>query len=762
MKTLVTGGAGFIGSHLCERLLKRGDTVFCLDNLSTGLLDNVDGLREIYKSQFEIIIESAQNLPSLYVDRIYHLASPASPVFYGNFPIETLEANVVGTKKVLDLALKTKARVVFTSTSEIYGDPEIHPQVETYNGNVDPNGPRACYDESKRCGETLCSVYHNSFGVDARIVRIFNSLTGDQQVVYYKDGLLYRESFEECYERIEGEIEDVQVPCFNHSGEMVLSPISSIEKHFVSKKGYEVKTSWGKTVTVTQDHGLFRRNSFGEPEDVFCSELEQGDWIAAPSYMPCIERPFQTVVLSNLFCEENLSFLSPKVPELVEKYEERLNKSLKQEGVSNQAVWGYRNRYIQSCKIPKRFAEVLSLETLECRVGPTSGKGFLYNQIEYSDELLWILGFYLAEGCVVCSEKDWVLLFTSNEKYLEKLLVYSEKVFGLSSKIHWSNGVPNVALRSKLLVKLFCEVWGFGFSLASKKSIPQWILQLPCEQLRMFLYGFWQGDGNHDAKTTREKIIFNTSSEELLEALNFAMLRFGLTGSRSEFQTRVRKEDEKTYTAYRLTIQGSPNNDLFSFEQMRGKQKRSRTMLPDTKDLAWAKILSIKEIEIEEEVYDFSVPCCENFVGGEGLLCCHNTYGPRMREDDGRVVSNFITQALLEQNITLYGDGTQTRSFQYIDDLVEGLVRVMSLDKNYGPINLGRPEEVTVRELATRIIELTGSNSELVCKPLPKGDPCKRKPNIDKAKELLRWQPQISLESGLVKTIDHFQRRKRR
>jgi len=309
MKTLVTGGAGFIGSHLCETFLRRGDTVFCVDNLSTGALANVEHLSEIYKGQFKVLTQSVQELGSFYVDRIFHLASPASPVFYNRFPIETLEANVIGTKKVLDLALKTKARVLFTSTSEIYGDPEVHPQVETYNGNVDPNGLRACYDESKRCGETLCSIYRRLFGLDVRVVRIFN------------------------------------------------------------------------------------------------------------------------------------------------------------------------------------------------------------------------------------------------------------------------------------------------------------------------------------------------------------------------------------------------------------------------------------------------------------------TYGPRMREDDGRVVSNFILQALWNKPITLYGDGSQTRSFQYIEDLIEGLTRTMLKTEVESPINLGREEEVSILTLASMIIELTGSKSEIVFESLPEGDPCKRKPNTERARECLGWQSQTSLRNGLVKTIDHFLKR---
>lgn len=171
MHVLVTGGAGFVGAHLCRALIELGHDVVCLDNFSTGLRENVEEL--IQGGRFTLLPMSVQNIQPIYVDRIYHLASPASPVFYSRFPLETIEANVEGTKAVLELAKRTGARMLYTSTSEIYGDPLEHPQAESYRGNVNPLGDRACYDESKRLGETLCKTYSNE--VDVRIVRIFNT-----------------------------------------------------------------------------------------------------------------------------------------------------------------------------------------------------------------------------------------------------------------------------------------------------------------------------------------------------------------------------------------------------------------------------------------------------------------------------------------------------------------------------------------------------------------------------------------------------------
>ncbi len=174
MKTvLVTGGAGFIGSHLVEALLKRGTTVLCLDNFFTGSKRNI--LPFIENANFELIRHDVVEPILLEVDQIYHLACPASPVHYQNNPIKTLKTSVLGTLNMLGLAKRVKAKILLSSTSEVYGDPEVHPQPESYHGNVDPVGPRACYDEGKRAAETLMVGYRDYNHVNIAIARIFNT-----------------------------------------------------------------------------------------------------------------------------------------------------------------------------------------------------------------------------------------------------------------------------------------------------------------------------------------------------------------------------------------------------------------------------------------------------------------------------------------------------------------------------------------------------------------------------------------------------------
>jgi len=175
-KILVTGGAGFLGSHLCTRLVEDGHHVICLDNFYTGRRDNIAALQTGSHARcFELVRHDVVDRYYVEVDEIYHLACPASPPHYQRNPVRTLKTAVVGTMNMLELAQETGARVLIASTSEVYGEPEVHPQREDYWGHVNSIGKRACYDEGKRCGEALAVAYAAQHGVDARLVRIFNT-----------------------------------------------------------------------------------------------------------------------------------------------------------------------------------------------------------------------------------------------------------------------------------------------------------------------------------------------------------------------------------------------------------------------------------------------------------------------------------------------------------------------------------------------------------------------------------------------------------
>lgn len=173
--SLVTGGAGFLGSHICDHLLKRGDRVICVDNLATGSLKNIHHLRDPDRFRFEMVDITTHYEVDEPIDYVFHMASPASPIDYARLPLHTLKVGANGTHNTLGLAKKHRARFLLASTSEVYGDPLVHPQPETYWGNVNPIGPRGVYDEAKRYAEALTMAYLRQQGVDTCIVRIFNT-----------------------------------------------------------------------------------------------------------------------------------------------------------------------------------------------------------------------------------------------------------------------------------------------------------------------------------------------------------------------------------------------------------------------------------------------------------------------------------------------------------------------------------------------------------------------------------------------------------
>src|SRR6185295_14319797 len=197
MRIVITGGAGFLGSHLCDRFLAEGHTVIAMDNLITGSTDNIAHLAG--HERFSYIKHDVTNYIFIEgpLDAILHFASPASPVDYLELPIQTLKVGALGTHKVLGLAKDKGARFLLASTSEVYGDPQVHPQDESYYGYVNPIGPRGVYDEAKRFAEAITMAYHTFHDVDTRIVRIFNSIMADETVVLFNDATAHIESVED-------------------------------------------------------------------------------------------------------------------------------------------------------------------------------------------------------------------------------------------------------------------------------------------------------------------------------------------------------------------------------------------------------------------------------------------------------------------------------------------------------------------------------------------------------------------------------------
>jgi len=366
-------------------------------------------------------------------------------------------------------------------------------------------------------------------------------------------------------------------------------------------------------------------------------------------------------------------------------------------------------------------------------------------RVRINDELLWLLGLWVAEGCCHESPGNAFLTISGDEALLARAAKIVERDLGLHV-IHARGSAKRAAaifVHSKLLLRLM-DYLGFE---GNGKRIPGWILGLPLTRLKWFIEGYREGDGVHSGKKLAAGVRheFSTVHAELKDDLLVAFARFGLVASVGRYDPASRaRTGAKRYPFWRLTLASvSPWSPL---EWDRGVEQRLGSRV--TGDLVWAAITEIREIESTPLVYDFSVPGLENFWAGTGVMA-RNTYGPRMRLNDGRASVTFMLQALAGKPLTVFGDGSQTRSLCYVDDLIRGLV-MLAESGEHDPVNLGNPEhELTMLELAQTVLRVTGSSSEIVFEALPIDDPQVRRPDISRAREVLGWEPEIDLEEGL-------------
>ncbi len=753
MKALVTGGAGFLGSHLCDLLLAKRYEVICVDNLITGSARNIEHIKPDNLTYMKHDVTKP-----LYVEDkinfIFHLASPASPIDYLYLPIQTLKVGALGTYNMLGLAKEKKARFLLASTSEVYGDPLVNPQTEEYWGNVNPIGPRGVYDEAKRYAEAITMAYHRYHGIDTRIVRIFNSILADETVYFFNDNELHIEKVEKYWESIEKSgvySRKIFVPSFDENGKIELRLAHAFIKHpSFGKDAALIRTRYGREIKVTGDHSVFVKGKDGKPVPKMVRELEIGDYIAIPARLPAVEKDTDFIDLVQYIIkngdEKKLWEFSLKhelLSEIILKNKERLTTLLMGRFTNSK-----RPRNTAGCSIRKfiknSYAPLFVISEIFNEIPEEvfekgeilsygSAKKTIRNRVKLTAEVLWFLGLYIA-----------------NEENIKKALKILGCSFGCTAGFTPpSKGrAPQAYSHSKILVYFLTKI----LKLPEKTrdaSIPGWIMQLPLSKLKFFLEGY--RDGTHSGKKLNNELCFDTVSENLAKDLIYLLLRFGVSGCLGNYTTTFKaKYGERKFNFYRVTVCNVDDFNILNWD------KGVRQVLNAKRygDLIWATITSIEKIESTPFVYDFSVENYENFVAGTGVFA-HNTYGPRMRLNDGRVVPNFIGQALRGEDITVYGDGSQTRSFCYVSDEVEGIYRLMMSDYTL-PVNIGNPEEHTILEFAEIIMRMIGGGSKIVFKELPVDDPKQRRPDITKALELLGWEPKVSLEQGLKETIKYL------
>jgi nucleoside-diphosphate-sugar epimerase len=787
--SLVTGGTGFLGSHLCEALLERGHRVICVDNLVVSTLENVAHLRDDAFTfvNHDVIEPMTVDEP---VDFVYHLAALASPIDYMRMPLHSLKTGSYGTHHALGLAKWKRARFLLASTSEVYGDPEVHPQPETYWGNVNPIGPRGVYDEAKRYAEALTMAYHRQQGVDTAIVRIFNSILADEQVLYDDGRELRREKVSDLAARLapfavaagfvprsqpsslallgsgfsaalEYPLQGVTVPAFSRGATLVAAPATALVAHPTSDACFEILTRYGRSIRVTGHHSVFVEGPDGEPVPREAAELSPGDRVAVARRLDVPERERSEVSMLDVwaYAEGDPWRLSVEAPGLgaaawAQRYdlfgllvaERRNNGPNWRDG-----AWTALIRMRETDRVPLPVLRRLSRSVppdAKVRLRHPGRSTPLPATIRITDEVLWLLGLWVAEGSWHESDGDAFLTISGDERLLARAAAIIEGQLGLHVVRRDADSARSATIfvHSKLLLRLL-EFLGFG---PPTKRIPGWILGLPLRRLKWFLEGYREGDGVHSGeKLGGVRHEFSTVHEELKDDLVVLFARFGLVASVGSYETTLRaRTGERRYPFWRLTLSNvAPWSPL---EWDLGVQQRLQSRCSG--DIVWAPISEIREIEPTELVYDLAVPGLENFWAGTGVLA-HNTYGPRMRAYDGRAIPTFLRQALEGKPVTVFGDGSQTRSFCFVDDLIRGIV-LLAESGEHLPVNLGNPDEKTLLELAETVIRLTGSSSEIVFEALPVDDPQVRQPDITRAKQILGWQPEISLEDGLRKTIE--------
>jgi UDP-glucuronate decarboxylase len=642
VRTVITGGAGFIGSHLCERFLAEGHEVICVDNFITGNAANVEHLHASGRFTFRHHDISQPLEIEGPIDNVLHFASPASPVDYLRHPIQTLKVGSLGTHNTLGMAKLKNARFLLASTSEVYGDPEVHPQREGYWGHVNPIGVRGCFSADT---ELLTRDGWKPFPQVGEQDEILTLGPGG--------GMEYHRPTE--------------VICQRYIGELIGFQNTKID------------------LLVTPNHKMLVR------------QRDRSDFALLEAYQDITWEKAEMLKSGDWLGEERESFPLPRV---------------------------------RNAKVPQPDTVAM-------------------------DVWLEFLGYFLSEGSTYLRQRavvlrgktyqspEYVVLLSQSQKHAAQRMRMRECLRQLGWRFHEENAQFRITSK-----QLFSYLRQFGK--ARQKFVPREVMDLSRRQLGILLDALFLGDGGAEGKK------YYSSSPALIDAVQELLVKTGRAAS-------IYREKNR------------PSRYVIHVLEDRGKD--FLTPLYPRRHVEW----------YDGYVYCVNVPNHVIYVrrNRKALWCgnCYdeakrfaeaitmayhryhgvdthiarifNTYGPKMRLDDGRVVPNLMGQALRGEPLTVFGDGSQTRSFCYVSDLVDGIYRLLFCDF-HEPVNLGNPNEVSILDFAKEILELSGAGSEIVFKPLPQDDPKVRQPDITRARKLLGWEPKVDRREGMRRTLEFF------
>jgi intein/homing endonuclease len=493
-------------------------------------------------------------------------------------------------------------------------------------------------------------------------------------------------------------------------------------------------------------------------------DLRVGDHVALAARLEVPERDRQQVSMLDVWDAAGLDswklmVRSPELGQVVWERRQEVHAAIMRQHPGNaphkrRMLWGEVHTHRRRGQLPLGAIRELGIRipddaSVRLRTGGPSAE--LPVRVHLTDELLWLLGLYVAEGCRFESPQSAFLTISCDTETLRRATKIVERDLGVHVVQAKGSAArsPGIFVHSKLLVMLLDHL---GLA-AGPKRLPGWALGLPLSRLKWVIEGYREGDGVHSGKKyeTAKRHEFSTVHAELKDDLIVAFARFGLLPSVGRYETTFRQRTgDRRYPFWRLTLCDVRPWSPLDWDRGVAQRVQARR----TGDLIWAQVNAIEEVAATPLVYDFSVPGMENFWAGTGVMA-HNTYGPSMRIDDGRAFCTFAVQALRGESLTVHGDGSQTRSLCYVDDLIEGIWRLL-LSELVGPVNLGNPEEVTILQLARAVAAEAGVEARVEFGPRPVDDPEVRRPDITRAVTELGWKPQVSLEEGVRRTVPWF------